>query len=152
VLVDPVVGDLTGPGVHGAVVVVAILVVPVSIAVDVVIGRGRIAVVVLAVVRGLGQGGRDAGVVVVEERRVGQLGVYAVAVRVGHVGAGAVLVDAVVGNLRGPGVDVGVVVVAIGVVVDPVAVQILVLGGRIAVVILAVVRGLGHAGMDAGVG
>ena len=121
VLVHAVVPGLGRPGVHVGVgvvaVVAAVVLAVVAIAVGVVVAR-PVAVLVDAVVPGLGRPGVHVGVGVVAvaaaQRAVGPaLRRPAVAVGVVIVGGIAVLVDPVVPGLGGPGVHVGVGVVAV---------------------------------------
>jgi len=197
IVVHAVATDLGGAGVHVRVAVVAVGDRGVAVAVGV-LGRDLAVLVDLAVavvveaVLDLGRAGVDGRVAVVAVHvRVGavgvgvdQVGLAGVATGVTVVGAGvgltvvqavvAVAVDAVAGGVLGPGVDVGVGVVAVAVlggvalqaaglhhVAGAVAVAVLVevgLDDRQAVVDLATavvvdaVADLGHAGVHTGVG
>src|SRR5206468_3539653 len=115
---------------------------------DVVVGRRRIAVVILAVVRNLRCAGVHLGVAVVAVIAAGLDGIVPVGVDIGQVLVVAVLVDPVVGHLVGPRVDGAVVVVAVDVVVEPVGIEVVVRTRGIAVVVLAVVGDLGRSRVD----
>ena len=78
------------------------------------VGRGGVAVVVLAVARGLGGARVDGVVRVVAVAAPGHQGRERVAVHVDEITARAVLIDPVVRVVHDAGADVGVAVVAVG--------------------------------------